>query len=196
MRKRTLLVVVPLVIVVLVAGAAFAVPRGEHADDAKLDKLHVVRPTAASPQKQDSAEKTALLAASVQYVQASLAGDLSGYLDWLSTVLTALVTPPPPPPAAPVTRSAPVYAASGNGGFLACVKQRESGGDYAVHNYQGSGASGAYQMMPGTWNSIAASAGRTDLVGLDPAAASPGDQDAMAAALYAQQGAAPWGGGC
>ena len=50
--------------------------------------------------------------------------------------------------------------------------------------------------MPGTWNSIAASTGRGDLVGLDPAQAAPGDQDAMAQALYAQQGAAPWGGGC
>jgi hypothetical protein len=50
--------------------------------------------------------------------------------------------------------------------------------------------------MPGTWNSIAASSGRSDLVGLDPARAAPGDQDAMAAALYAQQGSAPWGGAC
>ena len=52
--------------------------------------------------------------------------------------------------------------------------------------------------MPGTWNSIAASSGRSDLVGVDPAQASPADQDAMAQALYAQQGAAPWvtGGGC
>ena len=50
--------------------------------------------------------------------------------------------------------------------------------------------------MPGTWNSIAASSGRSDLVGVDPAQAAPADQDAMAQALYAQQGAAPWGGGC
>jgi hypothetical protein len=34
------------------------------------------------------------------------------------------------------------------------------------------------------------------LVGVDPAQAAPADQDAMAQALYAQQGSAPWGGGC
>jgi len=68
--------------------------------------------------------------------------------------------------------------------------------DNTVHNTGGSGASGAYQFMPGTWNSIAASSGRPDLVGVDPAAASPADQDAMASALYAQQGSSPWGGYC
>ena len=83
-----------------------------------------------------------------------------------------------------------------NGDFLSCVRWRESRGDYTVHNSQGSGASGAYQFMPGTWSSIAASVGRSDLVGMDPADAAPADQDAMAAALYAQQGSRPWGGAC
>jgi hypothetical protein len=81
-------------------------------------------------------------------------------------------------------------------GVLACIRQRESGGDYSVHNSGGSGAAGAYQIMPDTWNRIAAASGRADLVGLDPAAAPPPEQDAMAQALYAQQGAAPWGGSC
>jgi hypothetical protein len=90
-----------------------------------------------------------------------------------------------------------VYSSgASNGDFLACVRQRESGGDYSVYNAGGSGAAGAYQFLPGTWNSIAAAVGRTDLVGVDPAQASPADQDAMAAALYAQQGSAPWGGSC
>ena len=75
-------------------------------------------------------------------------------------------------------------------------RNRESGGNYGIYNSGGSGAAGAYQFMPGTWNSTAASSGRGDLVGVDPAQASPADQDAMAQALYAQQGAAPWGGGC
>ena len=34
------------------------------------------------------------------------------------------------------------------------------------------------------------------LVAAGAAQASPADQDAMAAALYAQQGSAPWGGSC
>ena len=85
---------------------------------------------------------------------------------------------------------------SPNGSFLDCVRNRESGGDYTIHNSGGSSASGAYQFMPRTWNSLAESIGRLDLVGVDPASASPADQDAMAAALYAQQGSSPWGGYC
>jgi hypothetical protein len=194
MRKQTLLVVVPLVVVVLVAGVAFAAPGGEHADDAKLDKLHVVRPIAASPEMhslQGFEERAALQTAVGGYVTGVLSQGFLGYLDWFGVVLTSLAPPPP----VTVTRTS-VASNSYNGDFLSCVRWRESHGDYTVHNTQGSGASGAYQFMPGTWNSIAASEGRTDLVGLDPAAASPADQDAMAAALYAQRGAAPWGGGC
>jgi len=90
----------------------------------------------------------------------------------------------------------PVYGGAPANDVLACIRNRESGGDYSIYNSGGSGAAGAYQFMPGTWNSIASSVGRTDLVGVDPAQALPSDQDAMAANLYAQQGAAPWGGGC
>mgnify|MGYP003338295654 CR=1 FL=1 len=35
-----------------------------------------------------------------------------------------------------------------------------------------------------------------DLVGVNPANASPADQDAMAQHLLATQGLGPWGGGC
>ncbi len=190
MRKRMLLVVAPLAVVVLVAGVAFAAPGGEHANDAKLDNLHVVRPIAASPQQQEL-EALSTLPAVATYVAGLQEQALWGYLQWLGTVLEAAQPVPEPP-----VTGTPVYSNSYNGDFLSCVKQRESGGDYTIHNFQGSGASGAYQMMPGTWNSIASSAGRGDLVGLDPAAASPADQDALAAALYAQQGSAPWGGAC
>jgi hypothetical protein len=96
----------------------------------------------------------------------------------------------------PATAPTQVYSNSSPGGFLACVRNRESGGDYTVYNSGGSGAAGAYQFLPGTWDSIAASSGRHDLVGVSPANASPADQDAMAQALYAQQGSAPWGGSC
>jgi hypothetical protein len=186
-----LLVVVPLCVVVLVAGVAVAAPGGEHADDAKLDKLHAVRPIAASPELQQVRALPDVTATVVAYVHALEEQQFLSWLDAVAAFFGELERA-----SAPVTRSTPVYSSSANGDVLACIKQRESDGDYTVHNFQGSGAAGAYQMMPGTWNSIAASEGRTDLVGLDPAAASPADQDAMAAALYAQQGSAPWGGAC
>ena len=110
----------------------------------------------------------------------------------------AFVSPPPPPPPPPP----PVRAASsskggstGTNGFLQCVKQRESRGNYGAVN-SSSGAAGAYQFMPGTWNATARHAGRPDLVGRNPATVSPADQDAMAMHLYQWQGSAPWGGGC
>lgn len=97
--------------------------------------------------------------------------------------------PPPPPPATVATGGSPPNA------FLACVRQRESGGNYSVSSSNGL-YRGAYQFHQGTWNSTAAHAGRSDLVGRDPAAVAPADQDAMAAHLYGWQGSAPWGGAC
>lgn len=108
-----------------------------------------------------------------------------------------LTTPPPPPPPAPVaTVSGGSSSYGGGGGYLDCVRGRESGGNYGAVNGS-SGAGGAYQFMPQTWNNTAAYAGRPDLVGTNPASASPADQDAMAQALYQWQGGAPWAGpGC
>jgi hypothetical protein len=97
--------------------------------------------------------------------------------------------PPPPPPAPAATGGTPPNA------FLACVRQRESGGNYSISSANGL-YRGAYQFHQGTWNSTAAHAGRSDLVGRDPAGVSPADQDAMAAHLYSWQGSAPWGGAC
>jgi hypothetical protein len=87
-------------------------------------------------------------------------------------------------------------AASPSGGsFLACVRQRESGGNYGVINPRGPWY-GAYQFSASTWNVTAQHAGRMDLVGVIPSNASPADQDAMAAHLYQWQGSGPWGGSC
>jgi hypothetical protein len=92
---------------------------------------------------------------------------------------------------------APVIQASSQDPFLACTRAHESdtsGGYHAVS--PGGVYRGAYQFLPSTWNSIAAAAGRGDLVGVDPATAAPADQDQLALYLYHQQGAAPWGGRC
>ncbi len=81
--------------------------------------------------------------------------------------------------------------------FLACTRAHESdsaGGYQAVS--AGGTYRGAYQFDRSTWNSAASLAGRPDLVGVDPAAAAPADQDLLALALYHARGTQPWGGRC
>jgi len=194
MDKRFVLLVAPLVVVAIAAGVAVAATPDGEPSGATLDKLHAVRPIAASPAAQIFASLGDGLQRSAAAIQAFAKRQaLQHYLDTLRPGEPSAALPDQ---TAPAPASAPPTTGSTPGGFLACVRQRESGGDYQVHNLGGSGASGAYQIMPGTWDSIAQGAGRRDLVGVDPANASPADQDSMAAALYAQQGAAPWGGGC
>jgi len=81
--------------------------------------------------------------------------------------------------------------------FLACTRAHESdtAGGYQAVSPDGV-YRGAYQFDQTTWNSVAASIGRGDLVGVNPAGASPGDQDTLATALYEMRGNQPWGGRC
>lgn len=120
---------------------------------------------------------------------------------------TTTTTKPPKVPAAPPTTAAPRPAApppasTGIAGptaeeaaFLACVRRRESGGNYSIVSSNGL-YYGAYQFLRSSWDSTAMRAGRPDLVGVPPNLASPADQDAMALFLYRQAGKAPWGGAC
>lgn len=203
MRKRVLLIAAPLLVVAIAASVAVAAPSdAEHSRGPKLDKLHAERPIAASGSTADTDITDAgfqLAAKQIQdYVRDQQVNEylrivaIQQVVDYLVSLQAAEAAQA----AAPQRASSAVSYNSNPGDFLSCVRNRESGGNYGVYNSGGSGAAGAYQFMPGTWNSIAASTGRGDLVGLDPAQAAPGDQDAMAQALYAQQGAAPWGGGC
>ena len=218
MRKQILLIVVPVCVIVLAAGVAFAAPGGgEHARNARLDHPHAERPTAASPVSMYPVAYESIRTAiqkAVEFVQAVQGQEIVAFVDSVIAEENARAQAEAEAAAAAeaeaeaeaaaraaaaasarqVVRSAP--STSSGGGVLECIKQRESGGDYGVYNSQGSGAAGAYQFMPGTWNSLAGSIGRSDLVGVSPAAASPADQDMMAAALLQQQGLAPWGGSC
>jgi hypothetical protein len=86
-----------------------------------------------------------------------------------------------PTPALPPGPSADKWAA---------LRECESNGNYSITNPSGK-YRGAYQFDRPTWNSVA-ERHAPYLVGVDPAAASPVDQDAMAWALYSERGARPW----
>ena len=73
---------------------------------------------------------------------------------------------------------------------LARLRQCESGGNYRIVSSSGA-YRGAYQFHRGTWNSVA-KRHYPHLAGVDPAAASPYDQDRMARALWSEQGRSPW----
>lgn len=75
--------------------------------------------------------------------------------------------------------------------FLRCVVQAESGGDYQAVSPTGT-YMGAFQFSQSTWNEAAMLAGLPTLVGVPPDEASPAQQDALAVALYAADGSAPW----
>ena len=70
------------------------------------------------------------------------------------------------------------------------LRQCESNGNYAISSSSGK-YRGAYQFDRTTWNSVA-ERHAPHLVGVDPAAAAPADQDALALALYSERGASPW----
>ena len=78
---------------------------------------------------------------------------------------------------------------------LARIRKCESHGNYRAVSRSGT-YRGAYQFSRSTWDNTARRAGRFDLVGIDPAAAAPADQDFLAWSLYTWQGSAPWGGRC
>ncbi len=81
--------------------------------------------------------------------------------------------------------------------FLKCTRAHESdtAGGYAAVSPDGV-YRGAYQFLRSTWNNVARAAGRPDLVGVDPAAAAPADQDQLALFLFQHAGPGPWGGRC
>ena len=144
-------------------------------------------------QAQAAADLQALAAASTTTTAPAVAADAPV----ATAAPTTTAAPAPAPAPAPVAVApAPSGGMSADeAAFLACVRQRESGGNYAIVSANGL-YYGAYQFMRSTWDNTAANAGRGDLVGVPPNQASPADQDAMALSLYRWQGKAPWGGYC
>ncbi|MDP9211969.1 MAG: transglycosylase family protein [bacterium] len=92
------------------------------------------------------------------------------------------VAPAPAPVQAPVVAQ---QQSSGGGGScsLSDIKRMESGGDYRAQNPVSS-ASGAYQVIDGTWGGYG---------GYKRAGDAPADvQDKFAQSLYAKHGSQPW----
>ena len=87
---------------------------------------------------------------------------------------------------------APVH--SPPGGFLACVRRHESGGDYRAENPV-STASGAYQFLDSTWRTMSARAGHRGWG--HAASAPPWVQDAVAQYTVDSGWRSAWNGtGC
>jgi hypothetical protein len=86
-------------------------------------------------------------------------------------------------PAATKTRTAPAPASSGSsGGAWACIRSRESGGNYRAST--GNGYYGAYQFSDATWHSVGGSGHASN--------ASPAEQDMRARMLQARSGWGQW----
>jgi hypothetical protein len=108
----------------------------------------------------------------------------------LTAIPAAASSAPPPAPAATPSarpaspgRATPVRASGGSsGGAWACIRSRESGGNYATNT--GNGYYGAYQFLLSTWRSL----GGTGL----PSQAPPQVQDAMAQKLQQRSGWGQW----
>ena len=77
-------------------------------------------------------------------------------------------------------------AASGSGSVLSAIRECESGGDYRAEN-PNSTASGAYQFLDSTWQTLDAAQGYSRAKNAPKSV-----QDAAAQELYAQAGTSPW----
>ncbi len=108
---------------------------------------------------------------------------------------TTTTSPTTAPATQAPTTAAPTTAASSAGQPTAAqwqaLRQCEATGSYTVANPTGQYL-GAYQFDQPTWDGVAASLGRNDLVGVPPNRATPADQDTLAVALWNDRGWQPW----
>ena len=87
--------------------------------------------------------------------------------------------------------SPPVLApAESYSSIWACIRERESGGDYSTNT--GNGYSGAYQFLPGTWNAAVTGAGYPQYANGEAWEAPPYVQDAAAQWLQIHSGWGQW----
>jgi transglycosylase-like protein len=106
------------------------------------------------------------------------------------TTVPPSVASDPPPTTTPPTSTEPPSPAGPSAAQWEVLRQCESSGNYTIVSANGR-YRGAYQFSQATWNWVAGFAFPA-LSGVDPAAASPSEQDAMAFALWDRQGWSPW----
>lgn len=106
----------------------------------------------------------------------------------VSTTSAATGAAPAPSPSGDPYPNLPDPALNG---FLSCVVQAESGGNYSVVSPNGL-YMGAFQFSQPTWNTAARAAGLGLLVGVPPNRTSRAEQDTVAVALFALDGQQPW----
>jgi len=107
-----------------------------------------------------------------------------------STVGSPTTTTPGPAPS-PSGDPYPSLSDPALNGFLTCVVQAESGGNYGIVSPNGL-YMGAFQFSQPTWNSAVQAAGLGQLVGVPPDRASHAEQDTAAVTLFALDGQQPW----
>lgn len=112
-----------------------------------------------------------------------------GYLDGFQpkSVVASRPKPPTPPPVVVTTPPPPGPAGTPSPAQWVVLRLCESSHNYAAVSRTGK-YRGAYQFDQATWNSVVPA----HFVGVDPATASPADQDAAALALWQSRGWQPW----
>ncbi len=202
------LVVSTLVVLLAVGLTAAAMPQAVHLQTAASASAGTVRPgrptaTTAAPTTSVTATTVAPTTSTAAPTPASLASERAALHAAVATSTTVVHRPVATTPttrpvvttvpvtAPPTTVAVPPSAAA----VLACIRQRESGGNYSAVSANGV-YRGAYQFSQATWDGAARLAGRPDLVGVPPNLVSPANQDAVALAEYEAAGLAPWGGHC
>ena len=170
---------------------AWTEARDEYRDDARAQALALADDARQAEADRVAAEEAAALAAAERRAEEAVARTTT-------TTTTPPTTAPPttaPPtttaaPSAPTPAADPSPSGAPTASQFAALRGCESSGNYGAVS-SNSRYRGAYQFSQATWDWIAG-LDRPALVGIDPAAAAPADQDAMALALWQRRGWSPW----
>lgn len=144
---------------------------------ARLEAEDAARVAAEEQARQEAEEAARVAAAEAARLEAEEAASAVA----TTTAAPSTTLPPDGEGPSPAGPSAEQWAA---------LRNCESSGNYAAVNPDGR-YRGAYQFSQATWDWVAGIRA-PDLIGVDPAAATPEQQDAQAYALYDLRGASPW----